>query len=126
MSREAAKAFYDRQPGDPDTGYVTPARAQAAIGQIYDDMTAAGVTTTTSPIQEVTVPTPAGRSIVAVTASVDGGSLYGLGAAGYQTVVVGAEIKAANRIAIVRYGVGAGKSPEAYPVAVHWVVTFRG
>lgn len=40
MSKEAAKAFYTQQIGDPDAGYITPADAQAAIDVIYDDMAA--------------------------------------------------------------------------------------
>lgn len=38
MSRDNAKAPYNKQPGDPDKGYVTPARAQSSIDVIYDDM----------------------------------------------------------------------------------------
>lgn len=38
MSRDTAKGFYDKQPGDPDIRYVTPQRAQAAIDTTYSDL----------------------------------------------------------------------------------------
>ena len=40
MSRDTAKGFYDKNPGDPESGYVTPADAQAALDVVYDDMQA--------------------------------------------------------------------------------------
>lgn len=40
MSRAAAKAFYDQQSGDPASGYITPADAQASLDVVYDDMAA--------------------------------------------------------------------------------------
>lgn len=40
MSRDTAKAFYNKQAGDPATGYVSPSDAQSAIDVIYDDMSA--------------------------------------------------------------------------------------
>ena len=38
MSRDAAKAWYDKTPGDPAVGWVGASDAQAAIDIIYDDM----------------------------------------------------------------------------------------
>lgn len=39
MSREKAKRWYDRLPGDPETGaYISPEDSQNAIAQIYTDM----------------------------------------------------------------------------------------
>lgn len=43
MSRESAKAHYTKQPGDPDEGFITASDAQAAIDDIYDDMSAPAV-----------------------------------------------------------------------------------
>lgn len=43
MSRDSAKAHYSKQPGDPDEGYITASDAQAAIDDIYDDMSAPAV-----------------------------------------------------------------------------------
>ena len=40
MSRDTAKGFYDKNPGDPESGYITPADAQAALDVVYDDMQA--------------------------------------------------------------------------------------
>ena len=38
MSRETAKQYYQRLPGDPDQGWVTPDRAMGSIDVVYDDM----------------------------------------------------------------------------------------
>jgi hypothetical protein len=38
VSRDTAKAFYARQIGEPENGYITPADAQAAIDVMYDDL----------------------------------------------------------------------------------------
>ena len=43
MSRDSAKAHYAKQPGDPDEGFITASDAQAAIDDIYDDMSAPAV-----------------------------------------------------------------------------------
>ena len=43
MSRDSAKAHYTKQPGDPDEGFITASDAQAAIDDIYDDMSAPAV-----------------------------------------------------------------------------------
>ena len=43
MSRDSAKAHYSKQPGDPDEGFITASDAQAAIDDIYDDMSAPAV-----------------------------------------------------------------------------------
>lgn len=40
MSRTEARAYYDKQAGDPDKGYINPADAQSAIDVIYRDMEA--------------------------------------------------------------------------------------
>lgn len=45
MSRDTAKSFYTRLPGDPAEGYVTPEDAQSSVDMIYDDMTGAGSVT---------------------------------------------------------------------------------
>lgn len=42
MSRDAAKAQYDREPGEPPEEYITPENAKNVVDIIYDDMQAAG------------------------------------------------------------------------------------
>ncbi len=44
MSREAAKAYYDKQTGDPVEGYITNTDAKSSVDVIYDDMTTPGPT----------------------------------------------------------------------------------
>ena len=54
MTKEAAKAYYQKQAGDPDTGYISAADAQASLDVVYTDM-ASGDATATATIPDGSV-----------------------------------------------------------------------
>ena len=79
MSREAAKAPYSNQPGDPDQGYITDGDAQQSVNVIYDDLDAVkndslskssgGTVTGPVTVSDLTVPGGANGQVLGLSGS---------------------------------------------------------
>ena len=79
MSKAAAKAYYDKQIGDPDVGYITPQDAKDAIEVMYTDLDLVG----TSRLVDGAVTTPkladGAVTDAKLSGGIDGAKINGLG-----------------------------------------------